>query len=525
MPGTPVCEALQKKELVNSMSGNNKKKLADGASNRKRLSLWEILSSMAGAFMIALTVLLQPVALGYDQAEARAAFFRLTESAHAGRLRVVMHKSETVEVDMPFAEVVVGDPEIADVLPVSDVAVYILGKQIGATNISLYSEDRRLIGVIDLEISYDVVNVRSVIAQNVEGGSIRVSTVNGQLMLSGTVPSAPAMERALTIARQFAPDGVTNAMSIGTSQQVMLEVRFIEVNRTAGRDLGVNWDVVNKHFNMQTGVGILSNATPFGSILGSLLSGGVDADIIVDALEERGLARRLAEPNLVALSGDSASFLAGGEFPFPVGSNDEGIRLEFKKFGVGLEFTPTVLSDGLINLVIEPEVSQLDPTNSLRVAGVDIPSLIVRRANTTVELRDGQSFAIAGLLQANHSNATSGLPWLGQVPVLGSLFRSNSFQKEETDLVIIVTPRLVRPATPDQRLASPLDGQVPGNDVDFFFNGQMEVSDGDIELFRSGDAVQGPFGHIIPTGAQPVTASVSYAPAPAAFTGDNYNVR
>jgi pilus assembly protein CpaC len=320
-------------------------------------------------------------------------------------------------------------------------------------------------------------------------------------MLSGTVLDAPSMERAMTVARQFSPDGVTNAMSIGSVQQVSLEVRFVEAQRSAGRDLGVRWDVVGQQFNIQTGVGILANSTPFGAILGSLLSSGVDADVLIEALEERGLARRLAEPNLVALSGDTASFLAGGEFPFPVGANADEIRIEFKKFGVSLEFTPTVLSDGLINLEIRPEVSQLDPTNTLRIAGVEIPSLIVRRANTTVELRDGQSFAIAGLLQANHSNQVAALPWVGQVPVIGALFRSNSFQKEETDLVIIITPRLVQPATPDQRLATPLDSSRPGNDLDFFLNGESEVPHDVINLFESGGTIQGPYGHIIPTAA------------------------
>jgi pilus assembly protein CpaC len=462
---------------------------------------------------------------GYERAEARTSFFSLSDATHAGRLRVVVNKSQTIEVDTPFAEVLVGNADIADVLPVSDQAIYVLGKEVGATNISIYDENRVLIGVLDLEISFDVVNLTSVLHENVPGGDVRVSSVNGQLMLSGTVLDAPAMERAMTLARQFSPSGVTNAMSIGTAQQVLLEVRFIEAQRSAGRDLGIKWDVVNQYFSAQTGVGVLTNATPFGTIIGSLLSGGIDADIIIEALEERGLARRLAEPNLVAMSGESASFLAGGEFPFPTGANENEIRIEFKKFGVGLEFTPTVLSDSLINLEISPEVSQLDPTTTLRIAGVEIPSLIVRRASTTVELRDGQSFAIAGLLQANHTNATAALPWIGQVPVLGPLFRSSSFAKEETDLVIIITPHLVQPATPDQRLATPLDNSLPGNDVDFFFDGNMEVPHDVIDLFESGDTLQGPFGHIIPTASTGHSSSSFFGTAPATLEGVNYNVR
>ena len=267
---------------------------------------------------------------------------------------------------------------------------------------------------------------------------------------------------------------------------------------------GVRWDVAAKKFSAMTGNGLLTATQPFGTIIGTLLSGGIDADLIIDALEEKGLARRLAEPNLVALSGDTASFLAGGEFPFPTGADEREIRIEFKKFGVGLTFTPTVLANGLINLVIEPEVSQLDLTTTLRLANIEIPSLVVRRANTTVELRDGQSFAIAGLLQANHSKATQQLPWLGSVPVLGALFKSNSYQKEETDLVIIVTPRLVQPADPNQMLATPLDNTKPGNDVDFFLMGEMEVPNDVIGFFKKGGEVEGPFGHIIPTGSREV---------------------
>ena len=188
------------------------------------------------------------------------------------------------------------------------------------------------------------------------------------------------------------------------------------------------------------------------------------------------MARRLAEPNLVALSGDTASFLAGGEFPFPVAAQLGAITVEWKRFGVGLAFTPTVLSNGLINLKIEPEVSQLDPTNTITVGTTVLPSLIVRRANTTIELRDGQSFAIAGLLQNISNTQQQQLPWIGDVPVLGALFRSAAYQKSETDLVIVVTPHIVRPLAPADPIHTPLDNTLPGNDVDFFLMGQAEVS-------------------------------------------------
>ena len=184
------------------------------------------------------------------------------------------------------------------------------------------------------------------------------------------------------------------------------------------------------------------------------------------------MIRRLAEPNLTALSGDTASFLAGGEFPIPVSSNLGSIGIEFKKYGVGLAFTPTVLGDGVINLKIEPEVSQIDPTTSITLNGITIPAFIVRRANTTVELRDGQSFAIAGLLQAISTTDQKQLPWIADLPVIGALARSAAYQKKETDLVIIVTPRLVRPARPGDVLRTPLDSAKPANDPEFFLLGQ-----------------------------------------------------
>jgi pilus assembly protein CpaC len=218
-------------------------------------------------------------------------------------------------------------------------------------------------------------------------------------------------------------------------------------------------------------------------------------DAMISALEERGIARRLAEPNLVALSGDTASFLAGGEFPFPVASQFNQITVVFKKFGVGLAFTPTVLSGGLINLKIEPEVSQLDPTNVVQVGNISVPSIIVRRASTTIELRDGQSFAIAGLLQSQTSSDSNQLPWIADVPVLGTLFRSASYQKRETDLVIIVTPRLVRPARPGDLLRTPLDSTTPPNDSDLFLHGKMEMSAADLRKLYGPVARRQQVGH------------------------------
>jgi pilus assembly protein CpaC len=411
-------------------------------------------------------------------------------------INVVIGKSEDVRTDQSFMEVVVGDPEIADVNPLTDRTVSILGKKIGTTRVVVYAEGKKQVGIFDVEVSYDVVKLSSELARQFPMARIRVSPVNGRIMLSGTAPDAVIVDKAVTIAKQFGPD-VINSIGVTQAQQVLLEVRFVEVQRNASRELGINWQILGKNASLTTGTNaLISNSTPFGTIMATLLGKGMQADLLIQALEERGVARRLAEPNLVALSGDTANFLAGGEFPFPVQGQLNQITIEFKKFGVGLAFTPTVLANGLINLKIQPEVSQLDPTNTISIGGVTIPSLIVRRANTTVELRDGQSFAIAGLLQANSTTSADQLPWIADVPILGALFRSAQYQKNETDLAIIVTPRLVRPARPIDMVRTPLDDSLPANDTDFFLNGQHEVRRAPVQDISTDP--QGPDGgHIL----------------------------
>jgi len=348
-------------------------------------------------------------------------------------------------------------------------------------------------------VSYDVSRLGSEI-RALTGPGIRVSSVNGRIMLSGTAGDAVALDKAVMIARQFAPD-IINTVQVSQPQQVMLEVRFIEASREAGRELGVQWNVWNRNLTANIGsrrtpaalpisapasstsipageiaAGVLSGGSPFGFMLGRLLAGGTTIDVLINALEERGLARSLAEPNLVALSGDTASFLAGGEYPIPVAGSLQQVTVEYKKYGVGLAFTPTVLRGGLINLKIEPEVSQFDPANKVDLGtGIQVPALVVRRASTTIELRDGQSFVIGGLLQNASRTNQEQVPWLGDIPVLGQLFASRSYQKKETDLAIIVTPRIVRPARPGDAINTPLDNTLPANDSDLFLFGKAEI--------------------------------------------------
>ena len=445
------------------------------------------------------------LAAGFVLLPAQAREVELTAGRTAATVKVSIGKSESVRTGESFSEVIVSDPDIADAIPLTDRSLSVLGKKIGTARVSVYGEGKRLVGVFDIEVSYDTSRLGSELAQRFPHARFRVSSVNGRIMLGGTAPNATTVDQAMIIAKQFGTD-VINSVKVNAPQQVMLEVRFVEASRSAGRDLGVNWQVVQQNFQAGgSGVGaavgatsLVSGGAPFGAVVGRLLGNGVQADALLQALEQRGVVRRLAEPNLTALSGDTASVLAGGEFPIPVASSLGSVTVEFKKYGVGLAFTPTVLGDGVINLKIEPEVSQIDPTTSITIGAITIPALIVRRANTTVELRDGQSFAIAGLLQAINTTDQKQLPWLADVPVLGALARSASYQKKETDLVIIVTPRLVRPARPGDVLRTPLDTSKPANDAEFFLLGQAEMTvPMDRRLKGRSDGSAPPIGHIL----------------------------
>lgn len=445
------------------------------------------------------------LAAGLVLATAQAGEVETAARRISAVVKISIGKSESVRTGESFSEVIVSDPDVADAIPLTDRSLSVLGKKIGNARVSVYGESKRLVGVYDIEVSYDTSRLGSELAQRFPHARFRVSSVNGRIMLGGTAPNATTVDQAMIIAKQFGAD-VINSMKVSSPQQVMLEVRFVEASRSAGRDLGVNWQAVQTNLlSGGSGIGaavgtgaLISGGAPFGAVVGRLLNNGVRADALLQALEERGVVRRLAEPNLTTLSGDTASFLAGGEFPIPVASNLGSISVEFKKYGVGLAFTPTVLGDGVINLKIEPEVSQIDPTTTITIGAITIPALIVRRANTTVELRDGQSFAIAGLLQAISTADQKQLPWLADVPVLGALARSASYQKKETDLVIIVTPRIVRPARPGDVLRTPLDTSKPANDAEFFLLGQSEVTvPMDRRLNGRSDGGPPPIGHIL----------------------------
>ena len=474
------------------------------------------------------------------------------DSGAVRHIVVTLYKSRTLRLDKPFASAVVGSPDIVDALPMSDRALYIQGKKVGTTNISVFDTQMRMVGVLDVEVTPDIGTLQEKIRSSTGSGGIRVNSSNGQIVLSGTARDAVAAERAMQVARSMVPEGgsVVNAMKVAPSQQVMLKVRFMEVARSASRELGVNWFGGNSAGNRGFGTGVggvtisgrpaitgvdtngnlvpspgaaaqgaggapglplfttagtlLSGSAPFGVALANLASNSLSLDVLLTALETKGLIRQLAEPELIALSGDTASFLAGGEYPVPVVQPGSAggvpvITVQYQPFGVQLTFNPTVLENGIINLRLAPSVSELNFAQAVTISGFNVPSLDKREARTTVELRDGQSFSIAGLLQLDNRRSISQLPWIGSVPVLGALFGSKQFQDTETDLVVIVTPHLVAPGVPGQQLASPLDNHVPTNDVDFFLMGQMEQRKEYREYVTSGGGIQGPYGHIIAT--------------------------
>ncbi len=410
-------------------------------------------------------------------AYAESGIVHLSATTNTKTVKVSKAKPKTIRTDVSFSEIVVGDPEIAVVSPLTDRSFYIVGSQPGTTGIALYNEKNELVGMLDVEVGTNTHQLNSTLKSALPSSNVKATSTNGRVVLSGKAKSSVAAATARAIAQKY-DEEVIDTVRVEGSQQVKLEVRFIEAQRSKGKELGIGWNAAVNGITKASipALSLISPGQPFGNFVASHIQNGVQVDALVRALEQKGVARRLAEPNLVALSGDTASFLAGGEFPIPVSAGNGDIEIEFKPFGVGLEFTPTVLENGLINLKIKPEVSQIDNTNSIDFGTGQIPAIVVRRAETTIELRDGQSFVLAGLLQSNSNYDKSQLPWLGDIPILGALFRSAAYRKNETDLVIIVTPHLVKPMAPGMEASTPLDSTAPANDADLFANGEMEIS-------------------------------------------------
>lgn len=427
------------------------------------------------------------------------------------RVFVPVSQSATIQVNATLGDIVVGDEKIADAQPMTDKTLYIIGKTVGTTTVNLFSEDKRSLGAIQIEVGQDVSDMAGAIRQVAPKARIEIGSINGKVRLSGHVKDAATLASIVEVTQQYGPDAIINAVTIDDSEQVNLSVRILEAKRNAGRDLGVSIRSRNSRGTTRTGTGIaavdkdnvvlgpgdlltglLSNSNPFGALITRVIDSNIKVDLIIEALESKGVVRLLAEPNLTTVSGETASFNAGGEVPIRSVNSQGEIEIQFKQFGVNLNFTPVVLDDGKIHIKLAPEVSDL---TGFTPAGD--PIFTNRKLATVVDLRDGQSFAVGGLLSSKNTRLQDQVPWLGQVPIIGALFHNSSTQKEETELVVIVTPHLVRPVKPGEQLATPFDKTKPANDPELMLLGQLEVNKDMIRMYEHGEGIIGPYGHML----------------------------
>nr|WP_254695495.1 type II and III secretion system protein family protein [Oceanicola sp. D3] len=425
---------------------------------------------------------------------AAAQTLRVMSGSASSSLKVPMNRAVVVESDEAFAELSIANPGIADISTLSERTIYVLGKAPGRTTLTLLAPDGSLITNVEVQVTPDISELKERLREVLPGEHIEVRPANDGLILSGIVSSAASLDRALDLAQRYAPQRVSNMMSVGGSQQVMLKVRFAEMNRSVSKSLsasvGINGVSGGEgQFGSAGGSGTyidgnnLSNlfdgnpntqVTRSGESTGAISFGfggsNVELAILLEALETRGFIRTLAEPNLTALSGQNAEFLAGGEYPVPVSNDNGSVTVEFKPFGILLNFTPRVIGKN-INLRLTAEVSGVDPTIGFTDAGFTVNGFRTRSTSTTVELRDGESFAIAGLLQDDFTDGISKVPWLGDIPILGTLFRSSDYQRNQSELVIIVSAHLVSPTT-GEALALPTDRVRPPTEREFFLGGK-----------------------------------------------------
>jgi pilus assembly protein CpaC len=438
---------------------------------------------------------------------------KISVDRYLGRAVISVNKSKNISLKILFKEVIVGASDIADVIPVQNNTLYILGKKIGTTNITVYGSEKKVIGILDVEIQPDLNFIKSRVLTAISNTkNIRLSSANGSLIVSGSVPDRATADRVVAIIVPFTKNksksDVINALRVLDPQQVSLDVRIVEIQRNAAKSIGIRLSYSKGATSSEVGrlnsvpgfispatTTLLGSGTPFGVLTTSIGNSGISG--IINALESKGSLRQLAKPNLVALSGSKASFLVGGEFPIPTSSNNAGTQITYKRFGIMLDFIPTIYDNGLIGLKLTPEVSDLDYQNAITSGGYTIPAISARRADTEIILKSGQSFAIAGLLSQSNNRNIDQVPWLGTVPVLGALFRSPAYQKKETELVIIVTANLVQPATPRDKLKVPTDNTLAANDIDFFLNGKMELLKSYKNYVERAPGVKGPYGHII----------------------------
>ncbi|MBV0911287.1 type II and III secretion system protein family protein [Anianabacter salinae] len=443
----------------------------------------------------------------------------MNEQARGGTLEVPINRAVVVESDVPFAELSIANPSIADISTLSDRTIYVLGKTPGRTTLTLLGADGRLLTNVDVQVSQDVAEFKERLLQILPGEQVEVRTANDGIVLSGVVSSTTVIDRALDLAERYAPGRISNMMSVGGTQQVLLKVRFAEMRRSVRKELGASLGGSVGGNSVSAGGG--NGQFADGSVLGNVLSGqsatisgaatgrylfgfnlgGVQAALLLEALETKGLVRTLAEPNLAALSGQQARFHAGQEYPVPVVGDSGNVGIEYRPFGVEMTFTPTVLADKTINLELQTSVSNLDATVQVALNSGTVSGFSKREASTTIELKDGESFAIAGLLQDNFQDSKSAVPFLGDLPVLGALFRSVDYERNQTELVVIVTAHLVSP-TRGEALALPTDRIELPTEAELFLYGNL--SGGENRRPRQGAAGEvaqqdfsAPYGYVM----------------------------
>jgi pilus assembly protein CpaC len=412
---------------------------------------------------------------------ASAEVLKVVKGTAAQALEVPMNRAVVLESETPFAELSIANPGIADISTLSDRSIYVLGKTPGRTTLTLFSADGELITNVEVQVTTDIAEFKERLNQILPGERIEVRTANDGIVLSGTASSTQRLARALDLAERYAPGRVSNLMSVGGTQQVMLKVRFAEMQRSVSKNLSASLAIGGTNDAVETGTWLQADnglGNPIevrdGTVGAGLLgftTGSLQIGILLEALETKGVVRTLAEPNLTALSGQEAKFLAGGEYPVPI-SDDGTITVDYKPFGVEMRFTPTVVDGDLINLQIEAAVSSIDGTVTQELDGIQLASFKRRETSTTVEMRDGESFAIAGLLQDDFRDVNGQVPWLGDIPVLGALFRSAEYERGQSELVIIVTPHLVSP-TRGEALALPTDRVRLPTEAELFLFGEV----------------------------------------------------
>lgn len=426
-------------------------------------------------------------------------------------LRIEQDKGRMVRLSQPAAGVFIANPDIADIQVMSDTMVYLFGKKPGETSLIAVNASQQVLADHRVVVTPNLSGLERALRERFPGRDIRAAAADGALVLSGTVNSAAEAEDARRIAQRYSggeTGEVLNRLTVSGGTQVMLRVRVSEVARSIREDLGFNWEVFG---NLGAGyaLGFTSGLTDIVRGTGTITRTADtmnaffgyrgerwDVNGLVDALARDGLITVLAEPNLVTTSGETAHFLAGGEFPIPIPQDRDRITLEFKQFGVSLAFTPTVLSGERISMRVRPEVSELDYSNAIVLNDFRIPALRSRRAETTVELASGQSFAIAGMMQNGLNESIDKFPFMGDVPILGTLFRSSRFQRNETELVIIVTPYLVRPAANAAEISAPTDGFSPTSFIDRVIFGKL-TRPGMGTLPAARPAFSGPVGFVL----------------------------